>query len=56
MLPMGQLFFRQQYKCHHDHSTSRICRERWIKAEEQPVCYGHEEDAQSIDSQREIET
>jgi hypothetical protein len=48
MLPMAQLFFRQQYKGGHNQAATSISSKRWVKTEEQPVCYGDEEDAQSV--------
>ena len=47
MFAMAQLFFRQQTKRHNDQTATGICRQRRIKAEKKPVCYGYEENAQS---------
>jgi hypothetical protein len=46
MLAMAQLFFRQQTKRHDDQTTTGIRSQRRINAEEKPVCYGYEENAQ----------
>jgi hypothetical protein len=53
MLAMTQLFFRQQPERHNDQTATRICGKRRVKAEQKPVCYGYEKDAQSVVCQRE---
>lgn len=56
MLAMAQFFFRQQCERNHDQATSSVGSKRRVKTEEQPICHGYEEHAQSIDSQRKFET
>ena len=52
MLPVAQLFFRQQSERHNYQTATGICGKRWIKTEQKPVCYGHEENAQPVVCQR----
>ena len=48
MLAMTQLFFRQQAESHNDQTATGISSQRRVKAEEKPVCYGYEENAQAV--------
>lgn len=50
MLAMAQLFFRQQAERHNDQAATSIGGKRRVKTEEEPVCYGYEEDAQPIEN------
>ena len=47
MFAMAQFFFRQQAERHNDQAATNIGGKRRVKAEEKPVCYGYEENAQS---------
>ena len=47
VLPMTQLFFGQQSEGYDDQAATGISCQRRVEAEEQPVCNGDEEDAQS---------
>jgi hypothetical protein len=51
MLAMAQFFFRQQTKRHNDQTATGVRSQRRINAEQEPVCYGYEENAQSARSQ-----
>ena len=53
MFAMAQLFFRQQTKRHNDQTAAGIRGQRRINAEEKPVCYGYEENAQANGCQHE---
>ena len=44
---MTQLFFGQQSEGYDDQAAAGISCQRRVEAEEQPVCNGDEEDAQS---------
>jgi hypothetical protein len=48
MLAMAQLFLCQQAECHYDQATTSVCGEGRVEAEQKPICYGYEEDAQPV--------
>jgi hypothetical protein len=56
MFAMAQFFLRQQTKRHDDQTAAGIRSQRWVNAEQEPVCYGYEENAQPTTSQHEKAT